>query len=92
MNQTKINSFFNYHGKDLRTFFQNDEIWFVAKDVCEILEISDTRKSVNLLDEDERNITPVMDAMGRRQETFIINEPGLYSLVLKSRKPEAKQF
>jgi prophage antirepressor-like protein len=90
MNQ--INSFFNYHGRELRTIFRENEIWFVAKDVCEILEISDARKSVNLLDEDERNIMPVMDGMGRRQETFIINEPGLYSLVLKSRKPEAKQF
>lgn len=47
---------------------------------------------MNLLDEDERNSVPVTDSLGRNQETFIINEPGLYSLILRSRKPEAKQF
>jgi prophage antirepressor-like protein len=66
--------------------------WFVANDIGSILELSDTRKSVNLLDEDERKIMPVMDSIGRQQDTFIVSEPGLYKLIMKSRKPQAKEF
>jgi prophage antirepressor-like protein len=47
---------------------------------------------VNLLDEDERKIIPVMDSRGRQQDSFIITEPGLYKLIMRSRKPEAKEF
>ena len=68
------------------------EPWFIANDAGNILGLSDTRKSVNLLDEDERNTIPVIDSMGRPQDTFIISEPGLYKLILKSRKPQAKEF
>jgi len=64
----------------------------VAKDVCDVLGVKDSRTSINLLDEDERQTVPVIDSMGRSQDTFIINEPGLYSLILRSRKPEAKEF
>jgi prophage antirepressor-like protein len=66
--------------------------WFVANDAGKILELSDTRKSVNLLDEDERKIVPVIDSMGRQQSTFIISEAGLYKFILKSTKPQAKDF
>ena len=64
----------------------------MAKDVCDVLGVKDSRTSINLLDEDERQTVPVIDSMGRSQDTFIINEPGLYSLILRSRKPEAKEF
>lgn len=90
MNQ--LQRVFNYQGAQIRTVTKDGEIWFVAKDVCDALGILDARKSVNLLDEDERNSIPVIDSLGRNQETLIINEPGLYSLILKSRKPEAKAF
>ena len=76
----------------IRTIMKDGEPWFVAKDVCDILGITDARKSVGLLDEDERNTIPVTDSLGRMQQTFIINEPGFYSLVGKSRKPQAKVF
>ncbi|MED1419054.1 phage antirepressor [Bacillus smithii] len=89
MDQLQI---FNFGQKEVRTILKDGEPWFVAKDVCGVLGITDPRKSVNLLDEDERNTIPVMDSLGRQQETFIINEPGLYSLILRSRKPEAKAF
>ncbi|ABB38529.2 prophage antirepressor [Oleidesulfovibrio alaskensis G20] len=56
------------------------EVWFVALDVCKALGLTDARKSVGLLDEDERNTVPVTDSLGREQHTFIINESGLYSL------------
>ncbi|MER1249808.1 Bro-N domain-containing protein [Bacillus sp. C10(2022)] len=88
----QLQKVFNYQEQQVRTVVKDGEPWFVAKDVCDVLGITDARKSVNLLDEDERNSVPVTDSIGRNQETFIINEPGLYSLILRSRKPEAKQF
>lgn len=89
MNQLEI---FNFGQNQIRVILKDSELWFVAKDVCNALEIKDARKSVNLLDKDERNIIPVADCLGREQHTFIINEPGLYSLILRSRKQEAKEF
>ncbi|OQP00872.1 BRO family protein [Parageobacillus toebii] len=83
---------FNYSGSQVRTIVKDGEVWFVAKDVCEILDISDARKAVQRLDDDERSLIPVTDSLGRKQETFIVNEPGLYTLILGSRKSEAKQF
>ncbi|MCY8344997.1 Bro-N domain-containing protein [Bacillus haynesii] len=88
----QLQKVFNYQDQQVRTVVKDGEPWFVAKDVCDVLGITDARKSVNLLDEDERNSVPITDSLGRDQETFIINEPGLYSLILRSRKPEAKQF
>ena len=76
----------------VRIVIVNGEPWWVAKDVCDVLGISDARKSVRLLDEDERNTIPVIDALGRTQSTFVVNEPGLYTLVIRSRKPAAQRF
>ncbi|MBW7642435.1 phage antirepressor KilAC domain-containing protein [Geobacillus thermoleovorans] len=90
MNQ--LQKVFIYSGSQVRTIIKDDEVWFVAKDVCEILDIADARKAVQRLDEDERSLIPVADSLGRKQETFIVNEPGLYTLILGSRKSEAKQF
>ena len=83
---------FDYDGRPVRTVQIDGEPWFVGRDVCAVLDIADARASLNLLDEDERDSIPVIDAMGREQRTIIINEPGLYSLILRSRKPEAKPF
>ena len=83
---------FSFQDLPVRVIERNGEPWFVGKDVCNALEINDARKSVALLDEDERNTIPVIDAVGRMQDTYIISESGLYSLVLRSRKPEAKVF
>lgn len=78
--------------RQVRVVMINGQPWWVAKDVCDALGLTDARKSVNLLDEDERNTIPVTDTLGREQDTFVISEPGLYSLVLRSRRPEAKLF
>ncbi|MCG5026908.1 Bro-N domain-containing protein, partial [Anoxybacillus flavithermus] len=86
MNQ--LQKVFIYSGSQVRTIIKDDEVWFVAKDVCEILDIADARKAVQRLDEDERSLIPVTDSLGRKQETFIVNEPGLYTLILGSRKSE----
>jgi len=97
-NQLQI---FNYNSKQVRTIIKDDEPWFVAKDVCEILEINPSeavkgRKDRNFedgLDVDEyRDDIDIVDSIGRRQKALAVNEAGLYSLILKSRKPEAKQF
>jgi len=79
---------FQFNSKDIRVIEKEGEPWFVAKDVCDILEIQNVTQALDRLDEDERS----MFNIGRQGETNIINESGLYSLVLSSRKPEAKAF
>jgi prophage antirepressor-like protein len=83
---------FNYKNHQVRIFLIDGEPWWVAKDVCDVLELGDTHKVMERLDEDERNTIPVTDSLGRLQETYIVNEAGLYNLILGSRKPEAKDF
>lgn len=69
------------------------EPWFVAKDVCDVLGLSKSRDAVARLDEDEKQRCPLLlDAAGRPNEMTIVSESGLYSLILQSRKPEAKAF
>lgn len=80
---------FNFNAATLRTLTdENNEPWFVAKDVCDILEISNPSDTLKRLDDDER----ARFNLGRQGETNIINEAGLYALVLGSRKPEAHEF
>ncbi|WKB79166.1 Bro-N domain-containing protein [Bacillus glycinifermentans] len=82
---------FDYKGNNVRTLTDDGEIWFVAKDVCGILEISNSRQALSRLDDDEKADVILND--GRQNRNFsIVNEPGLYTLILSSRKPEAKQF
>lgn len=82
-----------FREREVKPFIdQGGNPWWKAVEVGEVLGLTDTKKSIKLLDEDERNIIPLTDALGRKQDTYIINEPGLYSLVLRSRKPEAKEF
>lgn len=75
----------------VRTIEQNREPWFIARDVCECLSIGKYRDAVSRLEEDERGSVE-MDTPGGRQSLSAVNEYGLYSLVLSSRKPEAKEF
>lgn len=89
MNQLQI---FNYNSNQVRTIVQNGEPWFVLKDVCEVLEISNHRMAKDRLDQDEVSQTDVIDFLGRKQQTNIINESGLYNVILRSDKPNAKPF
>ena len=75
----------------VQVVMKNGEPWFVARDVCECLELGNPRTSIALLDEDEKGVQ-TMDTPGGAQEMSIISEPGLYSLILRSRKPEARDF
>lgn len=83
---------FNFDQYQVRTM-QDDggDIWFVAQDVCEAIDLDDTSKAVSRLDEDEKGTNTVRTPSGE-QQMLTINESGLYSLVLTSRKPEAKRF
>ncbi|MBQ4864583.1 Bro-N domain-containing protein [Pseudoalteromonas sp. MMG013] len=69
----------------------NNNIWFVANDVCAALQIANSRNVVERLDEDEKGVHS-MDTLGGKQEMNCINESGVYSLILTSRKPSAKKF
>lgn len=82
---------FNYGGAQVRTVIQNGQPWFVAKDVCNILEITNSRDAVARLDEDEKGVV-LTDTPGGSQQLQAVTESGLYVLVLSSRKPEAKAF
>lgn len=82
---------FQYEDREVRTVTKDGIIWFVAKDVCDILEIGNSRQALTRLDEDEKGVI-LNDTPGGKQELAIVNEPGLYSLILSSRKPEAKAF
>lgn len=82
---------FNYEAAQIRVIVQDGEPWFVAKDVCEVLELGNPSQAVSRLDDDEKAIIS-NDTPGGTQEMLVVNEPGLYSLILGSRKPEAKSF
>lgn len=70
---------------------KDGEPWFVAVDVCRALEIKNARDAVARLDDDEKGVV-LTDTPGGQQKMNVVNEPGLYALVLGSRKPEAKAF
>ena len=65
--------------------------WFVAADVCKALEIANSRDALTRIDDYEKGVAST-DTLGGKQEVAIVNETDLYSLVLGSRKPEAKVF
>lgn len=86
MNEIQV--FNNPEFGNIRTVFIDNEPWFVAADVCSALDLSNPTIAVGRLDEDER----AKFNLGRQGDATIVNEPGLYTLVLGSRKPEAKVF
>lgn len=88
MNDLQI---FNYNGNEVRTIEKDGEPWWVLKDVCTVLGISKYRDTAARLDEDERESVRV-DTLGGLQEMICVNESGLYSVILRSDKPEAKPF
>ncbi|MBR6779744.1 MAG: Bro-N domain-containing protein, partial [Clostridia bacterium] len=78
---------------DIRTINVNGEPWFVGKDVAAILGYERTTKAVaDHIDAEDIDEVPIQDSIGRMQKTPIINESGLYSLILSSKLPEAKAF
>ncbi|MGL9767136.1 BRO family protein [Enterococcus sp. DIV0806c] len=83
---------FNFEQNEVRTILVNDEPYFVGKDVAEVLGYSNTQKAIlNHVDEEDKGVTK-WDTLGGKQNMTIINESGLYSLILKSKLPSAKKF
>lgn len=87
----ELKVFTNEQFGQIRTINQNGEPWFVAADVCRALDVQNSRDALSRLDSDEKGVVST-DTLGGKQEMSTVNEPGLYSLVLGSRKPEAKAF
>ncbi|MNY83858.1 hypothetical protein D3C78_00010 [compost metagenome] len=84
---------FNFGVHAVRVFTQNNQPWFVANDVCEALGYSNTSKAIgDHLDEDERSTITNSESRNGGGKLVIISESGLYALVLRSRKPEARKF
>lgn len=79
---------FTFSAQQLRAVLIDGEPWFVAADACAALDVQNVTQAVARLDDDER----AMFNIGRQGEATVINESGLYSLILTSRKPEAKRF
>ncbi len=89
MNEIQL---FKFENKHVRSLVKDDNsIWFIAKDVCNILDIANSRDAISRLDSDDKAVVNT-DTLGGSQNLTIINESGLYSLVLTSRKKEAKIF
>ena len=91
MENERVVIFENPEFGQVRTVTKQKEPWFAAVDVCRALEIGNSRMALSRLDEDEKGVSSI-DTLGGNQKMQIINEPGLYSLILTSRKPEAKAF
>lgn len=88
MNELQV---FRYRSIEVRTVEVNGEPWFVLKDVCAVLGIGNSRMVFDRLDSDEKGVSQI-DTPGGLQNVNIINESGLYNVILRSDKPEAKPF
>ncbi|WP_144508198.1 BRO family protein [Bacillus thuringiensis] len=90
MNQLQV--FNNEEFGQVRTVIQGEDVWFVAKDVAEVLGYNNTSKAIQMhVDEDEKADRPIWDGRQNRNQK-VINESGLYSLILSSKLPSAKKF
>lgn len=86
-----IPAIFSFKSNQIRSILINGQPWFVASDICSALSISNAAGAVQRLDDDEKGLHTI-DTLGGHQEKTVINESGLYSLILTSRKKEAKIF
>ena len=82
---------FSYEGNEVRTVKKSDGTWWVLKDVCDILELTSPHKVAERLDDDEKGRSQI-PTLGGNQELTVVSESGLYNVILRSDKPEAKKF
>lgn len=87
-----MNEIFDFNGQQVRTVMVNNEPYFVGKDVAEVLGYSDTNQAIRKHVDDEDKLTRQFDWSGQNRNMTIINESGLYSLILSSKLPQAKEF
>lgn len=83
---------FNFNNQTVRTVQLNNQPYWVLKDVCDVLELTTPSRVAERLEEDEVSQTHIIDALGRVQNTTVITESGLYAVILRSDKPNAKEF
>ncbi|MDR1252809.1 MAG: hypothetical protein LBK62_11700 [Treponema sp.] len=94
---------FNFENHAVRTVVIDQVPWWVGKDVCEVLEISNYRQALETTRTDKNGMTYInfpeteksvysIDTLGGKQKTLLVNEPGLYRLIFQSRKPQAERF
>jgi prophage antirepressor-like protein len=81
-----------FNGMSVRILDRNGEPWFVVADVCKALSISNPTEAIRNHEKNDLSTTEVIDSMGRKQVTNIVSEGGLYELIFKSKKEEAKIF
>ena len=91
MNELQV---FNFNNNEVRTLLINDEPYFVGKDIAEVLGYKNPRKAMldHVDEEDKTYGVTIRDSIGREQKPICINESGLYSLILSSKLPQAKEF
>jgi len=82
---------FNFDGNNVRVITINGDPWWVLKDVCDVLGIDNQRNVAARLEDDEKDVH-LVDTLGGNQNMTIINESGLYSVILRSDKPDAIRF
>ncbi|WP_427340968.1 phage antirepressor [Caloranaerobacter sp. DY30410] len=91
MNDLQV--FSNSEFGQVRVIIKDNEIWFVGKDVASILGYKDTSDALKKhVDSEDKMTLQIADSLGRKQNTYVINESGLYSLILSSKLPNAKKF
>ncbi|KAF0524329.1 phage antirepressor [Pediococcus pentosaceus] len=84
---------FNFEGNEVRTVLINDEPYFVGKDIADVLGYSNSRKAlIDHVDEEDKNTVTIRDGNKGNPNQVVINESGMYSLVLSSKLPNAKKF
>lgn len=90
--QSELMTFnFSESKQPIRNLILDNKPWFIAKDVCDVLGLSNSRQAISSLDEDEKGVTK-SDTLGGKQSLSIISESGLYALILRSNKPYARTF
>lgn len=87
-----MNEIFNYRGQEVRTVVVNDKPYFSNLDVCNILEISNSRQALKRLKQDGVILNDVIDVLGRKQKMKFISESNLYKLIFQSNKKQAEDF
>ena len=84
---------FNHLGNDIRVMTDDQgEPLFVLKDICDALDIGNTSRVADRLDSHDLTLSKVIDNRGVQRETFLVSEAGLYEVIIRSDKPEAKSF
>lgn len=90
-NKETVGNYFSFNNLPISIINRDGEPWFVAKEVCAVLEHTNHRAAIQNLDEDEKGVSKVY-TLGGEQEVSIISESGLYALIIRSNKPQAKVF